>query len=318
MHGQRSLKNPRVAILLDALHTGHWRPCNMIIVGVGPNEEGRVVAQMQNGQHTAHAAARDAKFSAAMAYMFVERHSFRELQDDYAAADALPGRTKMDKLGALAPDMIEQLNNEAEQMYATDPTLQKDRVGLPARKKRGGAEQPQAYFTETDRGRFLLWMAFLLTRGSRAMEDRAAAADPHRQLEALRQYLREYLIYRAHAMRVNQKRANLVNINPFAGPVLFFLKKDRPIAEELMENIVMEFADEDSEDPMAKTLVEWLVDNCSEYAGGSKWAARVMAATVATFACAIQGDQVPDLDRYTDASAPTCADAIEGFMEPFE
>ena len=53
---------------------------------------------------------------------------------------------------------------------------------------------------------------------------------------------------------------------------------------------------------MAKVLVEWLVENCSDYAGGTKWAYRILAATVATFASAIGGDEVPNLDIYTDAS----------------
>ena len=42
-----------------------------------------------------------------------------------------------------------------------------------------------------------------------------------------------------------------------------------------------------------------------------------MAATVATFASAIQGDEVPDLDTYANANAPACADAIEGYMDQF-
>jgi len=68
--------------------------------------------------------------------MFNERRTFKELQDDYAAADALPGRTKMDKLGALEPEMVERLNQLASEYYATDPALTIDRLGLPKSKRK--------------------------------------------------------------------------------------------------------------------------------------------------------------------------------------
>jgi len=161
-------------------------------------------------------------------------------------------------------------------------------------------------------------MMFLLTKGSKAIEERAASANPQRQIEVINQYLLEYLVYRALAAQVPQSRANLVNINPFAGPCLYFLKESREISEELLRNIIMEFAGNDSEDPMAKVLVEWLVENCSDYAGGTKWAYRILATTVATFACAIQGEEVPNLDVYTEASGTTCARAIKDYIDPLQ
>ena len=288
-----------------------------MIVGVAPNEHGDVAPQMVNGQHTANLAAREPSFSAMMTYMFDERRTFKELQDDYAAADALPGRTKMDKLGALDPEMVEHLNKKAEEFYQVDPTLAADRLGLPKSKKKKD-EEGVDYFVEADRSRFLQWMMFLLTKGSKSIEDRAASANPQRQIEVINEYLGEYLVYRALAAQVPQSRANLVNINPFAGPCLYFLKQDREISEELIRNVIMEFAGNDSEDPMAKVLVEWLVENCSDYAGGTKWAYRILAATVATFASAIGGDEVPNLDIYTDASGSACAQAIRAYIDPID
>ncbi len=173
MHGQRSLKTQRVEILKHAYKSRTWRPCNLMIVGVAPNEHGDVAPQMVNGQHTANLAAREPSFSAMMTYMFDERRTFKELQDDYAAADALPGRTKMDKLGALDPEMVEHLNKKAEEFYQVDPTLAADRLGLPKSKKKKD-EEGVDYFVEADRSRFLQWMMFLLTKGSKSIEDRAA------------------------------------------------------------------------------------------------------------------------------------------------
>jgi hypothetical protein len=189
-------------------------------------------------------------------------------------------------------------------------------LGLPrTKKKRGEDEKVQFYFVDADRSRFLQWETFLLTKGSKAAEDRAASAEPHRQLEVLDEYLLEYLVYRALSAQVNQKRANLVNINPFAGPCLYFMKQDRTLSEELIRNVILEFGGNDSEDPMAKVLVEWLVDNCSDYAGGMKWSSRIQAAVVATFACALRGDDVPNLDIFTDASGTACATTIKEYID---
>ena len=43
-----------------------------------------------------------------------------------------------------------------------------------------------------------------------------------------------------------------------------------------------------------------------------------MATTVATFACAIQGEEVPNLDIYTEASSTTCARAIKDYIDPLQ
>jgi len=66
MLGQRSLKTQRVEILKDAYKSKTWRPCNMMIIGLAPNEHGEVTPQMVNGQHTANLAIREPSFSATM------------------------------------------------------------------------------------------------------------------------------------------------------------------------------------------------------------------------------------------------------------
>ena len=43
---------------------------------------------------------------------------------------------------------------------------------------------------------------FLLTKGSKAIEERAASANPQRQIEVINEYLLEYLVYRALAAQV--------------------------------------------------------------------------------------------------------------------